>query len=250
VWERSIDGRRLTFHLAGINNQNFLMRDEETGSFWQQISGKAISGPLAGRQLELIHSDELTFGLWKQENPNGDVLLPVARYAEDYEPKDWEKSMGKAKTVVDTSQTGIAPRELMLGLTIGNASRAYPHSRVLLEKLILDRPGGQPVLLVLGPDDTSVRAFRAAIPGESETPDFYRPMELKSGIVMLDGLTGSEWDFRGCAISGPAQGRCLPPLTLLKDYWFDWRTYHPDTTVYGRALNGGQSTSASPAQTP
>ena len=73
MWERSINGQPLTFHLAGINNQNFLMRDEETGSFWQQISGKAISGPLAGRQLELSHSDELTFGLWKQENPRGTV---------------------------------------------------------------------------------------------------------------------------------------------------------------------------------
>jgi hypothetical protein len=248
VWERSIDGRPLTFHLAGINNQNFLMRDEETGSFWQQISGKAISGPMAGRQLELIHSDELTFGLWKQENPRGAVLLPVAKYAKDYEPKDWEKRIGKAKTVVDTSKTGIAPRELMLGLTVGQASRAYPLERVLSEKLVQDRPGGQPVLLVVGPDNTSVRAFHAAVPGESETPDFYRPVEPKNGIVMLDSLTGGEWDFRGCAVSGNAQGRCLAPVTMLKDYWFDWQIYNPGTTVYGRAVSGGQSTSTSPGQ--
>jgi hypothetical protein len=30
VWNREVAGLRLTFHLAGINNQNFLMRDEET----------------------------------------------------------------------------------------------------------------------------------------------------------------------------------------------------------------------------
>jgi len=60
VWRREIDGQRLTFRLAGINNQNFLMRDEETGTYWQQISGAAISGPLKGRQLTLVHSDELT----------------------------------------------------------------------------------------------------------------------------------------------------------------------------------------------
>ena len=35
---RDVAGRRLTLHLAGINNQNFLMRDEETGTYWQQIS--------------------------------------------------------------------------------------------------------------------------------------------------------------------------------------------------------------------
>ena len=46
-------GRVLHFYLAGINNQNFLMRDRETGTWWQQISGKAIFGKLKGETLEL-----------------------------------------------------------------------------------------------------------------------------------------------------------------------------------------------------
>ena len=75
---REIDGLKLTFHLAGINNQNFLMRDEETGTYWQQINGAAVSGPLAGRVLKLIPSDELTFALWKAEQPRGTVLKDVA----------------------------------------------------------------------------------------------------------------------------------------------------------------------------
>ena len=62
-------GLRLTFHLAGINNQNFIMRDEETGTYWQQISGLAVSGPLKGRQLTLVHSDELTFAARLYEAP-------------------------------------------------------------------------------------------------------------------------------------------------------------------------------------
>ena len=35
----AVDGRRLHFHLAGINNQNFIMQDEETGTWWQQVTG-------------------------------------------------------------------------------------------------------------------------------------------------------------------------------------------------------------------
>ncbi len=60
------------------------MRDEETGSWWQQITGKAIFGPLKGQQLEPVLSDELTFGLWKQESPTGQVLAPVAKYVKEY----------------------------------------------------------------------------------------------------------------------------------------------------------------------
>jgi len=74
VWRAEVDGLRLRFHLAGINDQNFLMRDEETGSFWQQITGAAVSGPLAGRHLTLVASDELTFATWKAEEPQGTVL--------------------------------------------------------------------------------------------------------------------------------------------------------------------------------
>jgi len=57
-----VDGRALHFYLAGINNQNFLMRDKETGTWWQQITGKAIYGPLKGASLDLVPYDELTFG--------------------------------------------------------------------------------------------------------------------------------------------------------------------------------------------
>src|ERR1019366_2040215 len=89
-WTREIDGRVLTFHLAGINNQNFLMRDEETGSFWQQISGAAVSGPLKGRQLTLVHTDELTLATWKSEQPRGTVLDDVPKYRSDYAKRDWD----------------------------------------------------------------------------------------------------------------------------------------------------------------
>jgi hypothetical protein len=50
--------------------------------------------------------------------------------------------------------------------------------------------------------------------------------------LLLDTTTASEWNFQGCAVSGPAQGKCLDRVSALKDYWFDWRNYHSDTTVY------------------
>ena len=52
--------------------------------------------------------------------------------------------------------------------------------------------------------------------------------------ILLDSTTASEWNFQGCAISGPSQGKCLDRIPALKDYWFDWRNYHPDTTIYKR----------------
>ena len=72
------------------------MRDEETGSYWQQVTGTAIAGPLKGRQLSLVAQDELTFALWKKERPNGTVLAPMPRYAAKYEKASWENEIARA----------------------------------------------------------------------------------------------------------------------------------------------------------
>ena len=119
----------MTFHLAGINNQNFLLRDDETGTYWQQISGIAISGPLRGRQLTLIPSDELTFATWKTEEPQGTVLKDVPKYASEYEAKDWDVRMKRVPVVIRFPEHGLKPRDLMLGIRAFGASRAFPYEQ-------------------------------------------------------------------------------------------------------------------------
>ena len=105
-----MDGERLRFHVAGINNQNFVMRDEQTGSWWQQVSGKAIRGPLEGKRLTLVPHDELLFATWKSEQPKGRVLKTDPKIAreEDYEPADWEDRVGKYPVRVAKAQIGRA----------------------------------------------------------------------------------------------------------------------------------------------
>ena len=106
MWTRTVNGRVLHFYLAGINNQNFIMRDKETGSWWQQITGKAIYGPLKGSTLELVPSDELTFGQWRSEVSHGQVLAPVAKYVKEYD-SDWESEVAKLPVVISFRGTEL-----------------------------------------------------------------------------------------------------------------------------------------------
>src|SRR5438270_8534339 len=92
--------------------------------------------------------------------------------------------------------------------------------------------GGEPRLLVAGPDNKSVRAFRNRVRGVEQPTDFYRLTGKSPDTLLMDAATGSEWNFQGCAIGGKSKGACLERVTILKDYWFDWRNYHPATTVY------------------
>lgn len=225
MWARTIDGRTLTFHLAGIHNQNFLMRDEETGSFWQQVSGECVAGPLKGRKLERVHSDELTAGRFAAEAPDGTVLLGDDAFKERYE-REWEAGIEKLPTVVDTSDSPLPPRALVAGVVIAGQARAYEASRLETERVILDEIGGVPVVLWSG-GGRMLRAFERRVEGQALllAPD---------GDKLRDAESGSLWDFRGCAVEGPRAGKCMAPVPVLWDYWFDWRGYNPGTSIYGR----------------
>jgi hypothetical protein len=228
VWTRTLNRRVLHFYLAGINNQNFLMRDRETGSWWQQITGKAIYGPLKGAALELVPSDELTLGQWKQETSGGQVLAAVAKDAKEYDSK-WEPKVAKLPVVISFPGTELKSRDVIVGLQISGAARAYPWETVVKQSPIIDHVQGTAVLLVVGPDGKSFRTFVSRV--DDQDAEFFLKGDPKDW-ALLDSATASEWNFQGCSTSGAAQGKCLARIPALKDYWFDWRNYHPETTIY------------------
>ncbi len=231
MWESTVDGRVLHFRLAGINNQNFIMRDEETGTWWQQVSGKAVDGPLKGHQLKKVFHDELSFAIWKSEKPDGRVLRPDEKIAaaNDYAPADWEARVGKMRVVEGTDvDQRLAPRTLVLGIEVGDKSAAYPLSALQKQSPIMDMVGSTPIMLLLGDDKRSVRAFERTVDGRRL--EFFQKTD--AGFQLVDAETSSTWNFEGKATSGPLAGKQLKKIFVLEDYWFDWRLYHPDTAVY------------------
>jgi hypothetical protein len=232
VWETTIDGRTLHFHLAGINNQNFIMRDEETGSWWQQVTGEAILGPLKGRRLKEVEHDEVSFGIWKSEKPGGRALKPDEKIvaAKEYAPANWEERMMRVPVVTPiNSEQPLDARALVIGITLNNVSKAYPLAALQKQSPMIDTIGGVPVLILVGPDNRSVRAFERNVDGRKL--EFFKKAG-DSVLQLVDAETGSEWDFAGRATSGALAGKQLRKVSVLEDYWFDWQIYHPNTSIY------------------
>ena len=231
MWETTVDGRVLNFHLAGVNNQNFIMRDEETGSWWQQVSGECVLGPLKGRRLKPFDHDELTFAAWEREGAAGRVLRPDPRVeaAGQYARPDWEQRMQRVPvaTALADPDAVLPARTLVVGVEAGGAAKAYPADALARQNPVVDTIGSAPVIVLLGEDGKSVRAFDRRL--EGKTLEFF----LKPGTrELLDAETGSAWDFTGASTSGALAGRRLTRLRPVKDYWFDWKQYHPETGVY------------------
>ena len=201
------------------------MRDEQTGSWWQQISGEAIQGKLKGQKLENVAMDEISFGVFKRENPNGRVLRPDG---EKLESADWENEVAKMPVKVSTKlDDAFEPRTLVVGVVVNNEAKAYPFSAIEKQSPILDTVGGKDIVIFLAEDKKSVRVFERELDGKT-LEFFVKP----NSNEIVDAETGSVWDFSGKAISGELSGKELKKITILKDYWFDWKTYHTDTQLY------------------
>ena len=58
-----------------------MMQDQETGSEWSHILGRAQAGALKGSSLKVLPSTMTTWGAWKKRYPKTSVTLlePTAR---------------------------------------------------------------------------------------------------------------------------------------------------------------------------
>ena len=206
------------------------MQDEETRTWWQQVSGKALFGPLKGKRLEPVAWDEVSFGLWKSEHPHSLVLGTVEKYKGEYAPPDWDTKILKRPTVIPASDNDpLKLRDLVIGVSLGGHAKAYPLEDLKRQNPVVDQLGVTPILLIVDHDGKSVRCFNRTI--EGTTLDLY----LKPGsspLVLVDTQSGSEWDFSGKALSGPMAGKILGRIQSLKDFWFDWKLYNPETLVF------------------
>lgn len=206
------------------------MKDEETGSWWQQVTGEAILGPLKGKQLKPVFMDELTFATWKREEPQGRVLAPDAKLAANgkYAPADWEEKMLRVPVATQLNEHTLERRELVAGVTINRATKAYPLAALQKQNPITDTVGNTPIIIVLDEDGKSVRVFDRRVDGQER--EFF--MKPNSSPLRLVDDKGAEWDFSGAPLAGSPTTKPLAKIPVLKDYWFDWKTYNRDSSVY------------------
>ncbi|WP_152043102.1 DUF3179 domain-containing (seleno)protein [Salinigranum salinum] len=58
------------------NSGNLVLYDELTGSYWSQFLARAICGEREGDRLTIVPSTVATWGEWRADHPETDVLLP------------------------------------------------------------------------------------------------------------------------------------------------------------------------------
>ena len=73
VFDRTVAGRTLTLSQGAEPRE---MVDEETGSVWSKLDGRATTGTLEGEQMTMIPSFQLFWFAWSDFHPNTTVYQP------------------------------------------------------------------------------------------------------------------------------------------------------------------------------
>jgi len=234
VFRAEIKGRILHFDYDSMVGANEVHKDRETGSRWQQSTGEAISGPLKGSSLELYPFVRTTWKEWRRRYPNTLVLKPLPGYDERMPnlSRLIKKSMFSADGAAPAKAFGhddrLRPREVIAGLRVGTDEKAYALSQLRIARVVNDRVGGVPVLVVHQPSSDTTTAFEARAKGKVLN---FRAVD-EDAISLADLETRSVWNAYGLCLEGPLKGTQLRALILMPEFWFAWSEFHPRTKLF------------------
>lgn len=235
VYDRSVDGRTLTFGTSGkLADDALVMYDRETNTEWKQPTGEAISGELEGTRLANLPAPVVSWERFRRDHPDGLVLQPVrgtgsgssgSNPGTEYNMKPYEKySEGGAFGLYGMRGTGeprtwdradIDAKTVVLGVEHGEDAVGYPIPKVAAaDGVVSDTVGGLDVVVFATED--GIHAF--------ENPGI--AFEPATEGIRADGTT---WD----PITGESDdGRQLTRLPGRRSFAFAWQDAHGPDSFY------------------
>jgi hypothetical protein len=122
----------------------------------------------------------------------------------------------------------LRPKETVAGLRVGSEEKAFPFSQLRIARVVNDRVGGAPVVIVHQPSSDTTTAFEARAKGR--VLRFQAVDADASSLIDLE--THSSWNAYGLCLEGPLKGTQLKALILVPEFWFAWSEFHPMTKVF------------------
>ncbi len=129
AFDGRIDGRVLSFGVSGLlYNSDVLLYDRQTQSLWSQLLAQAISGPLKGHRLRMLPLTHTTWADWRNSHSATQVLSPDTGQTRPYErdPYAGYESSEQIMFPVAFRAAGYHPKERVLGVRVGEQTKAYP----------------------------------------------------------------------------------------------------------------------------
>ena len=228
VYDRRLGDLTLAFsNTSALYESDLVMVDRETGSYWWQVPGRAMVGPLSGEELQPLSSATMRWSDWSAVHPDTRVLSrdtgslidythdPFAGYAERIDAGDFVFPVSS-----DSLDDRLTAGTLVVGIEVRGLPRVYAATN---SAVINDEVNGEPIVVFTWPGGGTVFSREAA--GTVLT------FALRDGAI-IDGETGSTWLTSGVAAAGGLAGEALANLPARVTFWFAYVGAFPDADAY------------------
>ncbi len=252
AYDRTLDGRIYDFGTSGLlRDSNLVMWDRQTETLWQQVTGEAIVGDLAGRELTRLPALIISYGEFKASYPAGSAVLSRdtgKRRAYGTNPYAGYDDANQSPFLFDgTVDTRLPPMERVVTVRVSGQYVAYPYSSLNAKRVVNDTIGGRTIVVVWkggtvsaldkdqivdSRDIGATAVYDATLDGHTLTFAPIADARPEPGAaVFRDNETGSDWTLTGKAVSGAMAGKQLTPIIHGDEFWFVWAAFLPATAI-------------------
>ena len=244
VFERTVNGMVLDFGTSGnLRNSDLVMWDRQTESWWQQLTGEALIGVMAGTKLTFLPAPIVSWQDYMTHQPDGLVLSKDTGFSRDYgrNPYVGYDRVDNPPFLFTGDLDGrLQPKERVAAITVDGVDAAFPFSILAEEGAVNYLVNGVDVAVFFKSGTSS--ALDGASIGSSRdigsAAVFNAVLEERkltfsaTGNGFTDAETGSTWNILGEAIDGPLAGKRLTKIVHGDHFWFAWGAFKPDTLIY------------------
>ena len=209
MYDRKVGKQTLTLTVSGMLwNRSLVMRDQETGSLWSHLLGRAMRGSLQGKSLDRLPGLMTDWKTWRTLHPHTTVLN-MKRTAQKFRRQIYKD-----------------PQRFVVGYVDGDDARAWAFDQLHKFPVINDQLGTRKLLIAFDVNSGTTFLYQRSVDGQMLTM-------RKVADQLHDQETGSVWNIQtGRAISGPLQGRRLKTLAAIVSFRKAWTVFHPQTSFW------------------
>jgi hypothetical protein len=210
-----------TFGVSGrLVNNNLVMYDRATDSWWQQVAGTAIDGEREGASLREFRVVWTTWGAWRERHPETRVLSTDTGYARDYTrdpygdyaPRSgyYERSNDATLFPPLVADDRLPNKAVVMGARTTEGAIAFEKRPLREAGVATGSVGGTAVVAVHDPTLDTAYVYRTG--GATVEP-------AGDGTVRVDGERH------------PVESLPLDPVYAFDAMWFAWVGFYPETEL-------------------
>lgn len=227
---------------------NLIFFDRDTDTFWSQMYNVAWCGTLQG-SLNMVPIIETTWHAWKALYPDTKVLTRETGYFRNYDLNPYGNLLTNDAILFPTSYQHFKlpytlydhkSRVLVLSeqYSFDLNTIVLPFSELSQTPLINIIQKNQPVVIVFDSQHEMAIPFSALLSNgmsldfSSVITDFNHNINEESlGLTVFKDSSGSIWNMRGEAISGPLIGEQLTRIPAYVAFWYATTVFFPGATI-------------------